>query len=142
MLGTDNRIRRELEDREEVAPQKPHEVSGLFCVQPIKHSDMYTALPSDEPIGVEIQLQGDNVRAATWVARIKAWRWKFSDEEDMSLSGVSLTWVAHLKRVRHRIPPSPLAGRIRHHLPWEYWSRYRFRKELERLDVDLPDERS
>jgi len=135
MLGTDEQIRKELTERSEEAPSEEHEVFGLFCVRPVKHSDMYTALPNDEAIGIEIQLQGRNVQASTWRSRVRASAWQYVDDE-APLTGISLTWMESIKKRGPSILPTPLRARIGRSTPWARWNHHRFEKELGRIQEE------
>jgi hypothetical protein len=128
MLGTDERIREELADRNEQAPAAEHPVNDLFCVLPANYADRFTALPQDEPIGIEIQIQARNARPTNWAARVKAWRWESQDEN--SLVGVSLDWIEPLKKVRPRLLPTPRRTWINAHTPWALWRAQRVQREL------------
>jgi hypothetical protein len=128
MLGTDERIREELADRNEQAPAAAHPVNGLFCVLPANYADRFTTLPQDEPIGIEIQIQARNARPTNWAARVKAWRWESQDED--SLVGVSLDWIEPLKKVRPRRLPTPRRAWINAHTPWALWRARCVQREL------------
>jgi hypothetical protein len=140
MLGTDKRIREELADRNEQTPAAEHAVNGLFCVLPATYADRFTALPQDEPIGVEIQIQARNARPTNWAARLKAWEWESQDED--SLAGVSLEWLEPLTKVRARTPPTPRRAWIKDHTPWALWRARQVDRELARIRAGHNDSAS
>jgi hypothetical protein len=139
MLGSDRRIREELEKGDESAPSAGHPVNGLFTVLPAEYSDRYIAMPSDAEIGLEVQLQARNARPTAWRAGVKAWEWSMSDVDDGPLAGVSLEWLETLRRVRLGTLPTPLRARLKRNLPWERFRHWRFQQELERIQGEATD---
>jgi hypothetical protein len=140
MLGSDRRIREELEKGDESASSAEHPVNGLFTVLPAEYSDRYIAMPRDAEIGVEVQLQARNARPTAWRARVKAWEWSMNESDDGPLAGVSLEWLQTLRRVRSGTLPTPRRARLQRNLPWERFRHWRFQQELTRIQEDANSE--
>ena len=72
-----------------------------------------------------------NARPSAWRTRVKVWEWSF-DGDDGPLAGVTLEWLAALRRARVGTPPAPLRRWLKRHTPRQMWQERAFRHEIER----------
>lgn len=135
MLGNSARIRKELADRDESQPAQSHPPNAMFCVLPALHADRSVAIPSNESVEVEIQLQARNAKPSAWTTHVEVSPWEM-DVEGLALSGISLNGLSDLKRRRHRPILTPRRRWLRDHTPWAIWRNRQVGRELARIQQE------